>query len=404
MLNRPAGATREAEPLRTWVLTHHYPSPLEPNRGTFVRALVRQWVASAPERIRLAVLAPEAIYSRSAGGFRRDRRAPASATEPELVRPVFPSFSAQRLGAFSTAWLTLRSFAWAAKRGAPQLSFDPELIYAHFLFPAAWTASRMAARRGVPVVAAIGESDLDTWETHFGRDELSATARAMHGLVCVSETNREACLALGVDDRRILVAPNAVDVDLFSPGDRERARQRLGLPQDRPIVAFTGHFVERKGPLRLLEALRSRPDTGAVFIGAGAQRPEGDPVLFAGPQQHGQVVEWLRAADLFVLPTLAEGSPNAVLEAMACGLPIVSSDIPALRETVPPEAGRLVDPLDVPALAAAIGALLDDADLRRSMGRAGRARAESFSLENRADRILGWLRGLAATTASGQGT
>ena len=121
-------------------------------------------------------------------------------------------------------------------------------------------------------------------------------------------------------------------------------------------------------------------------------------MLFSGRQQHEQVPAWLRAADLFVMPTLAEGSPNAVLEAMACGLPVVSSDIPALREAVPPEAGRLVDPLDVRALGAAIGALVDDVELRTRMGRAARARAESFSLANRADRILHWLRDLRAAT------
>lgn len=381
-----------SEPLRAWVLTHHYPSPLEPNRGAFVRALVRQWRAQGSDQLEVAVLAPEPVFSPAAGGLRRSTHEAATASDPELVRPVFPSFSARRIGGFSTARLTLRSFAWAAQRAARHMPFEPELLYAHFLFPAAYTARRMAERRGIPAVAAIGESDFRTWEKQFGRELLCDTARSMQGLLCVSQENRAACLELGVEEERIAVVPNAVDTRRFRPIDRGAARARLGLPQDRPIIAFTGYFVERKGPQRVLEALRSLPEVGAVFIGDGPQRPEGEQVLFAGRQKHDAVADWLGAADLFVLPTLAEGSPNAVLEAMACGLPVVSSDIPALRETVPANAGRLVAPHDVAAIAAAVREILDDHALRRAMGAAGRAKAEGFSLEARGETIRRWLR------------
>jgi glycosyltransferase involved in cell wall biosynthesis len=106
---------------------------------------------------------------------------------------------------------------------------------------------------------------------------------------------------------------------------------------------------------------------------------------------HEQLPQWLVAADLFVLPTLAEGCPNAVVEAMACGLPIVSSDIAALRETVGEGNGILVDPLDVSALSRAIATVLSDAGQRAQMSAAALARGTRLSAAARAERILDWM-------------
>src|SRR5262245_27701365 len=140
-----------------------------------------------------------------------------------------------------------------------------------------------------------------------------------------------------------------------------------------------------------MEAIRSRPDIGAVFLGRGPQRPEGPQVLHAGPVPHEDVPLWLSAADLFALPTLDEGCSNALLEALACGLPVVTSDRPFNRAVVDESMALLVEPTDAAALAAAIGALVDRPALRASLGAAARAHARAFSLERRAARILALL-------------
>jgi len=186
-----------------------------------------------------------------------------------------------------------------------------------------------------------------------------------------------------------------VDQRHFWPRDRAEARRRLGLPPSRPILAFVGHLNERKGPLRVLEAIRGRPEIGAVFLGRGPQRPAGAQVLYAGAVPPEDVPFWLSAADLFVLPTLDEGCSNALLEALACGLPIVTSDRPFNRAVVDESMALLVEPTAPAALSAAIAALVDRPELRAALGKAALAHAAAFRLERRASRILSLLRDVA---------
>jgi glycosyltransferase involved in cell wall biosynthesis len=154
---------------------------------------------------------------------------------------------------------------------------------------------------------------------------------------------------------------------------------------------FVGHFEERKGPLRLVEALGDVPGVDLALLGEGPQTPSSPSIVFSGRVPPSEVAAWLGAADLFVLPTLEEGSPNAVIEALASGLPVVSYDIPALRETVDDACAVLVAPRDPTALREAVTGLLADPERRTRMRRAAIARAGAMTVEARAARILAWL-------------
>ena len=92
----------------------------------------------------------------------------------------------------------------------------------------------------------------------------------------------------------------------------------------------------------------------SIFIGSGEQTPEIDGILFCGKLPHDQIVHYLNAADVFVLPTLAEGCSNAIIEAMACGLPIISSDLPFNDDILDAENSIRVNSLDVESIAEAI--------------------------------------------------
>ena len=381
--------TVDATSPRILVVTNNYPSPQLPNVGTFVASLVRAWEAAGTV---VAVAAPVPYWSRTTGAV-VVRDAGPGGEEGPVFRPPFLSFSNLTLApGWSTARLSARSFGRAVLRCAARLPFRPTVAYAHFLFPASQAALRVGARLRIPVVGALGEADLGEWERLVGVERAAATARALDAIVAVSEENAVHCTGrYGVDRERVVVIPNAVDPERFRPQGRAAARARLGLPEGRPIVAFVGSFSERKGPLRVLEAIRGLPDVAAVFLGAGPQRPGGDRVLFAGRVANEEVPAWLAASNLFVLPTRAEGSPNAVIEAMACGLPVVSSDIEALRETTTPEAARLVDPGDVAAIREAIAEIVADPALAARMSEAARHIARSRSLAGRAARITGVL-------------
>lgn len=360
---------------------------------TFVRALVERWACM---NVDVSVVAPQKRSEERATEL-AEPDAPGR-RPPQILRPLFLPLSNKRLpGGFSTYRFTVANFVRAAQKAAREIRFEPDIAYGHFLFSPGLAALRIAAHRRIPAVVALGESNLGYYEPHVGLARMRDTARRFDGLLSVSEENRDYMVdRLGVAPEKVGVFPNAADEGLFEPRDKAETRRKLGLPADRPLVVFTGHFIERKGPLRVLEALRSHPEVGALFVGKGAQRPEGDQVLFSDHVPHARVADYLAAADAFVLPTQAEGSPNAVVEAMACGLPIISSDIPSIRETVHPDGAVLVDPNDVAALSRAIGSVMGDADRRETMSRVARAHGSRFGLADRAERILSWLEGIVA--------
>ena len=364
-----------------------YPSDARPTHQPFVRALLRALAGQGAEP---SVLAPESLWSRP--------RAPRYELRDGLPirRPRFPSFSALPLpGVGSTRIWSDASYRRAALRASAGLGpFD--LCFAHFLYPHGLAAAEIAGRLRIPAVLSLGESS-------FRRYEVAYSVRTMAGLlarfaaIVANSPLIEAQLVERylVPRDRIVVLPNGVDQRHFWPRDRAEARRRLGLPPSRPILAFVGHLNERKGPLRVLEAIRGRPEIGAVFLGRGPQRPAGAQVLHAGAVPPEDVPFWLSAADLFVLPTLDEGCSNALLEALACGLPIVTSDRPFNRAVVDESMALLVEPTAPAALSAAIAALVDRPELRAALGKAALAHAAAFRLERRASRILNLLRDVA---------
>jgi glycosyltransferase involved in cell wall biosynthesis len=366
-----------------------FPSRLRPTHQPFVRELL---VALAGQGADLTVIAPESAW-------RWRRRAPRFDVEAGLPvhRPRFASFSEVALPALRSTGRWSDAFYRRAALRAARGFGPPDVCFGHFLYPHGQAAAALAARFGVPAVLSLGESSFRRYQIAYADRETSALFGRFRAIVANSPV-LEALLVerYGVPKERITVLPNGVDETRFRPRDRAESRRRLGLPAERAILAFVGHWNERKGPLRVMEAIRARPDVGAVFLGRGLQRPSGPQVLHAGPVPHEQVPVWLSAADLFVLPTLDEGCSNALLEALACGLPVVTSDRPFNRAVVDESVGRLVEPRDTAALGAAIAALVDRPDERARLAAAALAHARAFSLERRAARILALLRDVAA--------
>ena len=188
----------------------------------------------------------------------------------------------------------------------------------------------------------------------------------------------------GVPFHRI---PNGVDAALFSPvspGEQAALRAALGLPTDRVLCAFVGRLTRQKNPDLLLEAWSrcERSQAHLVFVGDGPLRadleqrnsrvPSTRRVSFTGAVP--EVASFVRAMDLLVLPSQAEGISNSMLEAMACGLPVVATDVGGARDVLGGEgkAGLVVPAGSSAALAEAITALTDSPALRREIGAAAR--------------------------------
>ncbi len=226
--------------------------------------------------------------------------------------------------------------------------------------------------------------------------------RATVRIVTTGERLREQVIAeAGSDPRRVVSIPTGIDIERFAPGDRAAARAQLGLPAAAAIVGIVATLRSWKGHRYLLEAIArlQRPGVLLVVVGDGPQRAAleahaaelrlGQAVHFAGDRT--DVDEWMRAFDVFCLPSYAnEGVPQALMQAMACGLPVVTTPVGSIEEIVRDGAtGVIVAPEDAGRLATALAALLDDAGRRDALGHAARAAArEQFGEEHMVDRMI----------------
>ncbi len=244
-------------------------------------------------------------------------------------------------------------------------------------------------------------------------------ARRADACVAISPEIEAHFRAVGVEPGRIHRIPNGVDTERFrpaEPGAVPALRDRLGLPRDRPVLLFTGRLARTKGLLALADAFRvvaeREPRPLLALLGTGERsfddcEPElrrlaAEPPLAGSLLRPGNVpdpVPWLQAADLFVFPSEYEGFGLSIVEAMAAGLPIVTTPVGAATEVVRPGSnGWLVPVADAPALAAALGEALAAREAWPALGAAGRAAVvERFGMAGVLDRYVELLGRLTAT-------
>jgi glycosyltransferase involved in cell wall biosynthesis len=265
----------------------------------------------------------------------------------------------------------------------------------------------------VPVVAKmVGAGpggDLDRLRHTAGGSLLLRLLRTLDAVIVPSPSCRTELLAAEFPPERIRLIANGVDTAAFR-FDAAMGPTRPLPTGEGPVVVFTGRLVKAKGLLELLEAwpllLREVPDAHLVIVGSGPLEPEllrraALPALAGRVHLTGEVPDvrpYLRAATAFVFPSWAEGLPNALLEAMAMGLPCVATDIGPIRDAVTDGEEALLVPVRTPdRLAAALVTVLTQPVLTARLGRAARKRAEAeFSLEIVVDRLESLYRELCA--------
>jgi glycosyltransferase involved in cell wall biosynthesis len=210
-----------------------------------------------------------------------------------------------------------------------------------------------------------------------------AAARAA-GVVAVSEALRERLIELGVPAGRVQVLRNGVDLALFAPQDRAAARRELGLDAAGPIVLSVGSLLPVKAVDLVIRAVAALPKALLVVVGDGPdkaklQRLAQDlslGVRFLGSMAQARLATAYNAADVLVLASAREGCPNVLLEALACGTPVVAAAVGGVPEIVrEPAAGRLIEDRTPAAIAGALCALLADPPPRATV----RAYAEHFA-------------------------
>jgi glycosyltransferase involved in cell wall biosynthesis len=256
-------------------------------------------------------------------------------------------------------------------------TFPFDLIDAHWAYPDGVAAALLARYLRVPMALTVRGDDINILPHQFWHRQCIrwALARAAR-VIALSAELRQGAIALGVPPANVAVIPNGIDPQRFHPVDRHAARDRLGLPQQERMVLSVGRLHLSKGYPVLVEALarlqEKFPDLCVVIVGAADPEANAQPLIQAVAAQYGvsqrvhlvgaqpptTLVDWYSAADVFCLPTFREGSANVLLEALACGLPCVTTPVGGNAEVIStPEVGRLV-PAEAQAVAEAIAQCL----------------------------------------------
>jgi len=282
---------------------------------------------------------------------------------------------------------------------------NPDLIHAHELISPATTA--IAARKlfGIPVVATVHGSGLSSdvlrlKRRFLGKIRLRVLCREIAAFCVISAVIDRELAAEGVPVKKRIPIPNGVDTERFTPLDpaeKNKLRSHLDLPVDASLAIFVGRLVPEKR-VDLLTSIWSSvretvPRARLLIVGSGPEEfvlkhKANDGILFLGSQ--ADVTPYLQAADLFVLPSAAEGLSLALLEALACGLPVIATSVGGNPEVIHHlETGWLTPPNDPLALTEAIITLLEDEKLQSKLRENARAHAvQNYSLVKMADRLV----------------
>ncbi|MBP8001557.1 MAG: glycosyltransferase family 4 protein [Chloroflexi bacterium] len=280
----------------------------------------------------------------------------------------------------------------------------PDLIHAHELLSPTTTAAAAKQQYGVPVVAKVlrgGQlGDLAKLKKRTGGVKRIQTFKELvDGFIVISQEIDQELDAWGIPQHQRFFIPNGVDTNRFEPvGPEEKTwlRQRLRLPNG-PLALFTGRLVPEKCLDQLIHlwphVRASYPQAQIVFLGTGPEetklrRMAGEGVTFVG--HTSDVVPYLQAADLFILPSFTEGLSNAMLEAMATGLPVIATHVGGAPDVIThKQNGWLIPPQQPECLHNAIITLFTLNDLRFNLGEQGRRRIEAgYSLDVTAERLV----------------
>ena len=375
--------------MKICIITPGYPDLGRPF-FVFVERLVNEF---ADQGHQCVVIAPQSILqivfrNTKKSSFHRFHRTE-KGNIVEIYQPYYLSFSNYKIGNI----LKRFTHKLALKRVIKRLDDPPTLFYAHF-WVSAFQIYRIALKAQIPLFVATGESEIHSFE-YVSKTFLNNFTNYVSGVICVSEKSKLESINLNLStNEKCITLNNAVDKNKFYVKDKEICRKKLGISEDVFLVIFVGGFIHRKGSLRVSNALQMLNDKNieSIFIGSGIDEPQYNRIFHSGPVENNKIIDYLNSADVFVLPTLREGCCNAIIEAMACGLPIISSNLSFNDDILNSKNSIRIDPNNIVKLAEAINMLKESPKIRTEMSSQSLKIASKLTIDKRALKIIDFIR------------
>lgn len=357
-------ATRR--PIRTLLFSTLYPSAARPIHGVFVETRLRELLQTG--QVETKVVAPVpwfpfkgkkfGVYGKYAETPKIEHRNSIEIFHPRYLLPP-------KVG-MNIAPCSLARSALPVIRKIIRDGFDFDLIDAHYYYPDGVAAGIIAHVLGKPFVVTARGSDLNLIAQYpKPRRLILETAKQAKASIGVSSGLMQVLSSLGAEASKLRIMRNGVDLERFQPIEQVKARDRLGLPNDCRILLSVGNLIELKGHDIAIKALaKLNNNERLVLVGHGPERSAlqeladkhqlSERVMFAGQVPNEELAYWYSAADALLLCSSREGWANVLLESMACGTPVIATNIPGTNEVIRHNAvGRLMSRRDDEALLAA---------------------------------------------------
>lgn len=356
------------------VFSSLFPSPAQPLAGVFIR----ERMLRVAERLPVVVVSPQPWFPFQGllRLWKKNYRPAAPRYEKqggmEIFRPRFFSFPGlgRDLDGYFMALGAHRTVARLKAQGRA------DVLDAHFAYPDGFAAARIGRTLDLPVTITLRGTETRHVQNEKLRPRVLQALQAASRVFAVAEALCKLAHGLGISVDKTRVIGNGVDAQAFSPVPRGEARAVLGISAEAKVLVSVGGLVERKGFHRVIEILPElkKKYSQLLYLIVGGPSPEGD----YGPQLHAQVESLglceqvrflgamparelkipLSAADVFVLSTRNEGWANVFLEALACGRPVVTTQVGGNAEVIKESVGSLVPFGDADALLQAVDAAL----------------------------------------------
>lgn len=387
-----------SRPVRILLFSTLYPSSVRPGHGIFVETRLRELLRGGGVEAR--VMAPVPWFPSAHPRFGSYAEMAATPTREtwngiDVLHPRYPLLP--KIG-MTLAPALLAAACLKPMRRLIESGFDFDVIDAHYYYPDGVAAAWLGRHLGKPVTITARGSDLNLIGLHaLPRRMMNWAGNQATASIGVCKALVDVLRDWGIEDARLHTMRNGVDLRRFQPQPQTVARRVTGA-SGAPLLLSVGHLVELKGHHLVIDALAQLvlryPDARLVIIGAGEERQRLEQraqdrsvpsrVTFTGAIPNDQLAAWYSAADMLVLASSREGWANVLLEAMACGAPVVATDTGGTREVISDQVGVLVRERSAEAIAAGVEKLIDMAPARAAV----RAYAEGFSWDATSEQQL----------------